>query len=71
MLLAVFPVGSFTNKVSSLHLFLKHFIKVYKDLGSEDLKPIKIELLLKHPFIQDLINNYQGYKLPVSILLLK
>uniref|UniRef100_A0A8D0G415 SPEF2 C-terminal domain-containing protein n=1 Tax=Sphenodon punctatus TaxID=8508 RepID=A0A8D0G415_SPHPU len=45
----------------------KDFIKIYKELGSEDLTPIKVTLLLKHPFIQDLINNYQEYKLPVSI----
>uniref|UniRef100_A0A8C8VQB0 Sperm flagellar 2 n=1 Tax=Pelusios castaneus TaxID=367368 RepID=A0A8C8VQB0_9SAUR len=49
----------------------KHFIKIYKELGSEDLKPISVTVLLKHPFIQDLINNYQGYKLPVSISFLR
>ncbi|XP_009985460.1 PREDICTED: sperm flagellar protein 2-like, partial [Tauraco erythrolophus] len=43
---------------------LKHFIKIYKELGSEDLTPIPVALLLKHPFIQDLINKYQEYKLP-------
>ncbi|XP_026522083.1 sperm flagellar protein 2 [Notechis scutatus] len=62
-----------TNKAFDNHRFsshlteednYEHFIKVYKDLGSEELQPIKIELLLKHPFIHDLINNYQGYKLP-------
>ncbi|KAK9408607.1 sperm flagellar protein 2-like [Crotalus adamanteus] len=62
-----------TNKAFDNHRFsshlteednYEHFIKVYKDLGSEELQPIKIELLLKHPFIQDLISNYQGYKLP-------
>ncbi|XP_014425671.1 sperm flagellar protein 2 isoform X6 [Pelodiscus sinensis] len=42
----------------------KHFMKIYEELGSEHLKPIPVTLLLKHPFIQDLINNYQGYKLP-------
>uniref|UniRef100_A0A670YFV2 Sperm flagellar 2 n=1 Tax=Pseudonaja textilis TaxID=8673 RepID=A0A670YFV2_PSETE len=66
-----------TNKAFDNHRFsshlteednYEHFIKVYKDLGSEELQPIKIELLLKHPFIHDLINNYQGYKLPVSII---
>ncbi|NWS55190.1 SPEF2 protein, partial [Chunga burmeisteri] len=41
----------------------KHFIKIYKELGTEDLTPIPVALLLKHPFIQDLINRYQGYKL--------
>nr|XP_009942039.1 PREDICTED: sperm flagellar protein 2 [Opisthocomus hoazin] len=43
---------------------LKHFIKVYKELGTEDLTAIPVSLLLKHPFIQDLINRYQEYKLP-------
>ncbi|XP_009283451.1 PREDICTED: sperm flagellar protein 2 [Aptenodytes forsteri] len=43
---------------------LKHFIKIYKELGTEDLIPIPVALLLKHPFIQDLINRYQEYKLP-------
>ncbi|KAM6227852.1 sperm flagellar protein 2-like [Spheniscus humboldti] len=45
----------------------KYFIKIYKELGTEDLTPIPVALLLKHPFIQDLINRYQEYKLPVSI----
>ncbi|XP_039398894.1 sperm flagellar protein 2 isoform X14 [Mauremys reevesii] len=44
----------------------KHFRKIYEELGSEDLKPIPVTILLKHPFIQDLINNYQGYKLPIT-----
>ncbi|PKK19908.1 sperm flagellar 2 [Columba livia] len=43
---------------------LKHFIKIYKELGSEDLTPIPVVLLLKHPFIQDLINRCQLYKIP-------
>ncbi|KAM7077489.1 sperm flagellar protein 2-like [Ciconia maguari] len=42
----------------------KYFIKIYKELGTEDLTPIPVALLLKHPFIQDLINRYQEYKLP-------
>ncbi|XP_074022211.1 sperm flagellar protein 2 [Numenius arquata] len=42
----------------------KVFIKIYKELGSEDLTPIPVVLLLKHPFIQDLINSYQEYNLP-------
>uniref|UniRef100_A0A8B9DT21 Sperm flagellar 2 n=1 Tax=Anser cygnoides TaxID=8845 RepID=A0A8B9DT21_ANSCY len=41
----------------------KHFIKIYKELDAEDLTPIPVEFLLKHPFIQDLINGYQEYKL--------
>lgn len=40
---------------------------MYKDLGSEEMEPIPVALLLKHPFMQDLINRYEGYKLHVSI----
>ncbi|XP_015508822.1 sperm flagellar protein 2 isoform X2 [Parus major] len=42
----------------------KHFIKMYQELGAEDLTPIAVELLLKHPFMEDLINTCQEYKLP-------
>uniref|UniRef100_H9GEH4 Sperm flagellar 2 n=1 Tax=Anolis carolinensis TaxID=28377 RepID=H9GEH4_ANOCA len=65
-----------TNKAADNHRFTNHlvpkdnyenFIKVYKDLGSEDLQPIKVSLLLKHPFIQELVNSCQVYKLHVSI----
>ncbi|NWY18209.1 SPEF2 protein, partial [Aphelocoma coerulescens] len=41
----------------------KHFIKMYQELGAEDLTPIAVELLLKHPFMEDLINTCQEYKL--------
>ncbi|NXW75962.1 SPEF2 protein, partial [Hirundo rustica] len=41
----------------------KHFIKLYQELGAEDLTPIAVELLLKHPFMKDLINTCQEYKL--------
>ncbi|NXD86651.1 SPEF2 protein, partial [Halcyon senegalensis] len=41
----------------------KHFIKIYKELGTEDLTPIPVALLLKHAFIQDLIHRYQEYML--------
>ncbi|TRZ13179.1 hypothetical protein HGM15179_013922 [Zosterops borbonicus] len=39
------------------------FIKMYQELGAEDLTPIAVELLLKHPFMEDLINTCQEYKL--------
>ncbi|XP_032941222.1 sperm flagellar protein 2 isoform X2 [Catharus ustulatus] len=42
----------------------KNFIKMYQELGAEDLTPISIELLLKHPFMKHLINTCQEYKLP-------
>ncbi|XP_068782480.1 sperm flagellar protein 2-like [Struthio camelus] len=41
-----------------------HFMKIYREMGTEDLTPIPVALLLKHPFIQDLINSYQEHKLP-------
>ncbi|XP_058280070.1 sperm flagellar protein 2 [Hirundo rustica] len=44
--------------------YKKHFIKLYQELGAEDLTPIAVELLLKHPFMKDLINTCQEYKLP-------
>lgn len=47
-------------------LSLKHFIKIYKDLGSEKLEPIPVALLLKHPYMEDLVINYQEHALPVS-----
>ncbi|NXY31069.1 SPEF2 protein, partial [Pomatorhinus ruficollis] len=40
----------------------KPFIKMYQELGAEDLAPIAVELLLKHPFMEDLINTCQEYK---------
>uniref|UniRef100_A0A8D2MLK7 Sperm flagellar 2 n=1 Tax=Zonotrichia albicollis TaxID=44394 RepID=A0A8D2MLK7_ZONAL len=49
------------------YFYLKYFVKVYQELGAEDLTPIAFELLLKHPFMADLINTCQEYKLPVSI----
>ncbi|XP_037980777.1 sperm flagellar protein 2 isoform X6 [Motacilla alba alba] len=42
----------------------KHFIRMYQELGAENLTPIAFELLLKHPFMEDLINTCQEYKLP-------
>uniref|UniRef100_A0A8D2MPR3 Sperm flagellar 2 n=1 Tax=Zonotrichia albicollis TaxID=44394 RepID=A0A8D2MPR3_ZONAL len=49
----------------SYYFYLKYFVKVYQELGAEDLTPIAFELLLKHPFMADLINTCQEYKLPV------
>ncbi|XP_064903604.1 sperm flagellar protein 2 isoform X7 [Columba livia] len=52
------------NNLEKEGSYEKHFIKIYKELGSEDLTPIPVVLLLKHPFIQDLINRCQLYKIP-------
>ena len=52
----------------NLFFFLfKNFIKVFQDLGSKNLEPVEVAVLLKHPFIQDLILCYPDYKIPVSI----
>lgn len=40
---------------------------MYQELGAEGLTPIPFELILKHPFMEELINTCQEYKLPVSI----
>ncbi|XP_054439986.1 sperm flagellar protein 2 [Pteronotus mesoamericanus] len=48
----------------------ENFIKVFQDLGAKNLEPIEVALLLKHPFIQDLISSYPDYKLPdIKIIL--
>ncbi|NXE38146.1 SPEF2 protein, partial [Ptilorrhoa leucosticta] len=69
-LLKVFHTGG--SKDEDKHRFIclekadsydKHFIKMYQELGAEDLTPIAVELLLKHPFMEDLINTCQEYKL--------
>ncbi|NXD05421.1 SPEF2 protein, partial [Certhia familiaris] len=69
-LLKVFPTGG--SKDEDYHRFSclekadsyeKHFIKMYQELGAADLTPIPVELLLKHPFMEDLMNTYQEYKL--------
>ncbi|OPJ82475.1 hypothetical protein AV530_000305 [Patagioenas fasciata monilis] len=52
------------NNLEKEGSYEKHFVKIYKELGSEDLTPIPVALLLKHPFIQDLINRCQLYKIP-------
>ncbi|KAM6034211.1 sperm flagellar protein 2-like [Chlamydotis macqueenii] len=46
----------------------KHFAKIYKGLGTEKLTPIPVALLLKHPFIQDLISTCEEYKLPAEMI---
>ncbi|NWQ76591.1 SPEF2 protein, partial [Columbina picui] len=51
------------NNLEKEGSYEKHFIKIYKELGSEDLTPIPVSLLLKHPFIQDIINRCQLYKI--------
>lgn len=43
-------------------------MKVFQDLGAKNLEPVRVAVVLKHPFIQDLISSYSDYKIPVSII---
>ncbi|XP_058573249.1 sperm flagellar protein 2 [Neofelis nebulosa] len=48
----------------------ENFIKVFQDLGAKNLEPVRVAVLLKHPFIQDLISSYSDYKIPdIKIIL--
>uniref|UniRef100_A0A8C3VPU7 Sperm flagellar 2 n=1 Tax=Catagonus wagneri TaxID=51154 RepID=A0A8C3VPU7_9CETA len=56
------------SKTENMHS--ENFIKVFQDLGSKNLEPIEVAVLLKHPFIQDLILTYPDYKMPdIKIIL--
>nr|XP_012591871.1 sperm flagellar protein 2 isoform X4 [Microcebus murinus] len=70
-LLKVFRGGSEAqdvNRFGSLlkleNIYAESFIKTFQDLGAKNLEPIEVAVLLKHPFIQDLISNYSDYKIP-------
>ncbi|XP_066889394.1 sperm flagellar protein 2 [Kogia breviceps] len=54
----------FASHQKTENMYSENFIKVFQDLGSKNLEPIKIAVLLKHPFIQDLISTYPDYKIP-------
>nr|XP_007959545.2 sperm flagellar protein 2 isoform X7 [Chlorocebus sabaeus] len=73
-LLKVFKGGSeaqdsnrFASHLKIENIYAEGFIKTFQDLGAKNLEPIEVAVLLKHPFIQDLISNYSDYKFPVSI----
>ncbi|XP_069897125.1 sperm flagellar protein 2 isoform X2 [Dipodomys merriami] len=57
-------VNRFVIHLKSENIYAESFIKTFQDLGSRNLEPIEVSLLLKHPFIQDLIANYSDYKFP-------
>lgn len=54
----------FACHLKAENAYLENFVKVFEDLGAKNLEPIEVALLLKHPFIQDLISSYAGYKIP-------
>lgn len=47
------------------NIYAENFTKTFQDLGVKNVEPIEIALLLKHPFIQELIASYSDYKIPV------
>ncbi|XP_053770233.1 sperm flagellar protein 2 isoform X1 [Desmodus rotundus] len=52
------------------NIYSENFIKVFQDLGAKNLEPMEVALLLKHPFIEDLISSYPDYKIPdIKIIL--
>ncbi|KAM4875931.1 sperm flagellar protein 2 [Thomomys bottae] len=70
-LFKVFPGGNeaqdvnrFVGHLKTENMYTESFIKTFQDLGAKNLEPIGVSLLLKHPFIQDLIANYSDYKFP-------
>ncbi|XP_045421539.1 sperm flagellar protein 2 isoform X1 [Lemur catta] len=70
-LLKVFRGGSeaqdanrFGSHLKLENIYAESFIKTFQDLGAKNLEPIEVAVLLKHPFIQDLISNYSDYRIP-------
>ncbi|XP_012577207.1 PREDICTED: sperm flagellar protein 2 [Condylura cristata] len=63
--------GRFARHLMTENTYLENFIKVFQDLGAKELEPIEVAVLLKHPFIQDLILNYPDYKIPDIKLILQ
>ncbi|XP_032134857.1 sperm flagellar protein 2 isoform X1 [Sapajus apella] len=76
-LLKVFKGGSeaqdssrFASHLKTENIYAEGFVKAFQDLGAKNLEPIEVAVLLKHPFIQDLISNYSDYKIPdIKIIL--
>ncbi|XP_070267944.1 sperm flagellar protein 2-like isoform X4 [Myotis yumanensis] len=62
----------FAHHLRAENAYLENFIKVFEDLGAKNLEPIEVSVLLKHPFIQDLISSYPGYRIPdIKLILLR
>nr|XP_032826562.1 sperm flagellar protein 2 [Petromyzon marinus] len=48
------------------HPYLEeHIVQVFRDLGSEDLEPVRFQALIKHPLIEEMINLILKFKLVV------
>ncbi|XP_059029764.1 sperm flagellar protein 2 isoform X2 [Mustela lutreola] len=54
----------FASHLQIENAFSENFVKVFQDLGAKNLEPVEVAILLKHPFIEDLISNNSDYKIP-------
>ncbi|XP_051038489.1 sperm flagellar protein 2 [Phodopus roborovskii] len=60
----VLDANRFASYLKIENIYAENFIKTFQDLGAKNLEPIEVNILLKHPYIQDLIANYLDYKIP-------
>ncbi|KAL1783577.1 sperm flagellar protein 2, partial [Sigmodon hispidus] len=66
----VLDANRFASCLKMENIYAENFIKTFQDLGAKNLEPIEVNILLKHPYIQDLIANYLDYKIPdIKIIL--
>nr|AAD56310.1 KPL2 [Rattus norvegicus] len=60
----VLDANRFASYLKTENIYSENLIKTFQDLGAKNLEPIEVNILLKHPYIQDLITNYVDYKIP-------
>uniref|UniRef100_A0A8C8TQP5 Sperm flagellar 2 n=1 Tax=Peromyscus maniculatus bairdii TaxID=230844 RepID=A0A8C8TQP5_PERMB len=60
----VLDANRFASYLKIENIYAENFIKTFQDLGAKNLEPIEVNILLKHPYVQDLIANYVDYKIP-------
>lgn len=60
----VLDANRFASYLKTENIYAENLIKTFQDLGAKNLEPIEVNILLKHPYIQDLIANYVDYKIP-------
>ncbi|XP_036062821.1 sperm flagellar protein 2 [Onychomys torridus] len=60
----VLDANRFASYLKIENIYAENFMKTFQDLGAKNLEPIEVNILLKHPYVQDLIANYVDYKIP-------
>ncbi|KAL6042801.1 hypothetical protein STEG23_015389, partial [Scotinomys teguina] len=60
----ILDANRFASYLKTENIYAENFVKTFQDLGAKNLEPIEVNILLKHPYIQDLIENYLDYKIP-------